>query len=113
MENEDYIRAGEFTRAISSLERQMAAGFDRNSREIANVSRGLHKRLDLVDDKTSEHGEEIAVLKAKATEIDGIDSRVTAVEKGNRNSAGTWGGSIAAVVMIGAEALKAAFGWGK
>jgi hypothetical protein len=100
MAEDNHVTAGEFTRAFESIERQMTAGFERTSREIGNVSRGLHKRLDLVDKETREQGEDIAGLKV----------RVATAEKGNRKSASGWGGAIAGAVMLIVEAAKAALG---
>lgn len=87
--DQEHITAGEFTRAFQSLERQMAAGF-----------RGIHARLDNVDAESRDHGEDIAALKVK----------VAATEKGNRKSASGWGGAIAGIVMLAAEAIKSALG---
>lgn len=84
--DQEYLSTGEFTRWATSFESRMREGFDRNSKEIANVSRGIHKRLDLVDNTVEEHGQDIAVLKDR-------DSRTT-------KTAVSWSTGISGVVAL-------------
>lgn len=86
MNEQEHVTAGEFTRSIESIERQLTAGFERTSREIANVSRGLHKRLDMVDDTQGTQGERIAALEER--------TRSAARSAGIRGA--SWGSIVAA-----------------